>query len=123
MARRTDPRQVAGFSLIELLVALAIFALVIVGLLNLAGESTRTAVHVEEAVLAGILAENLAAEAQLLEAAELSAPGQGRENLGDRDWRWRRTATVTGRAGLLRVDIEVLRAEGDGVVASASVFH
>jgi len=49
-----------GFSLIELLVALAVFALAVLALLNLAGESTRTAVLLEERVLAGVVAENRA---------------------------------------------------------------
>ena len=112
-----------GFSLIELLVALAIFALLVVGLLNLSGESTRTALHVEENVLAGIVADNVAADVQLLERAQAAAPAQGVERLGGREWRWRRKGVVTGGDGLLRVDIEVLRREGDGVVASASVFR
>lgn len=123
MAPRTNPPATRGFSLIELLVALAVFALVIVGLLNLAGESVRTAVHVEESVLASIVADNIAAEARLLEAAALAAPAQGSERLGDHDWRWRRTAAATGSDGLLRIEVEVLRPEGDGVAASASVFR
>lgn len=112
-----------GFSLIELLVALAVFALVVVGLLNLSGESVRTAVHVEEQVLAGIVAANVAAEAQLLEPAQLAAPQEGSEELGGRRWSWRRSATVTGGDGLLRVDVEVLRPGDGGVAATASVFQ
>lgn len=123
MASRSSPAAVRGFSLIELLVALAVFALVIVGLLNLAGESVRSAVHIEERVLAGIVADNIAAEAGLLEATALAAPAQGSERLGDHDWRWRRTAATTGSDGLLRINVEVLRPEGDGVAASASVFR
>lgn len=102
--RRT---AMAGFSLIELLVALAVFALVVVGLLNLAGESTRTAVHLEERVLAGIVADNLAVESMLVEQAVLAAPAEGIEQLGGRQWHWRRVANSTGEDGLLRIDITV----------------
>jgi len=119
----TDRRAARGFSLIELLVALAVFALVVVAMLNLSGESVRTAVHVEERVLAGIVAANVAAEAQLLEPAQLAASQQGSQTLGDRQWAWRRTATDTGSDGLLRVEIEVLRPGDGGVAASASVFR
>ncbi|MCD7098947.1 type II secretion system minor pseudopilin GspI [Stenotrophomonas sp. MMGLT7] len=111
-----------GFSLIELLVALAIFALVVVGLLNLAGESTRTAVHVERSVLAGIVADNLAAEAALAEASALAAPAQGSERLGERDWRWRRETAASGNDGLLRIDIEVTGDDG-AVAANATVLR
>ncbi|ADV26794.1 general secretion pathway protein I [Pseudoxanthomonas suwonensis 11-1] len=123
MARPTERRGARGFSLIELLVALAVFALVVVGLLNLSGESVRTAVHVEESVLAGIVAANVAAEAQLLEPAALAAPLEGSEALGGRDWHWRRTAVDAGSDGMVRVDVEVRRPGGDGVAASASVFR
>lgn len=123
MTATTDRRAARGFSLIELLVALAVFALVVVGLLNLAGESVRTAVHVEERVLAGIVAANVAAEAQLLEPAQLAVSQQGSQTLGDRQWSWRRTATASGSDGLLRVEIEVLRPDDGGVAASASVFR
>lgn len=123
MARRTEPRAARGFSLIELLVALAVFALVVVGLLNLAGESVRTAVHVEESVLAGIVADNVAAESQLLEPAALVAPAEGSEHLGGHDWRWRRKAAATGSDGLLRIDVEVLHPGDGGVAAGASVFR
>lgn len=123
MVALPDRRGAHGFSLVELLVALAVFALVVVGLLNLAGESARTAAHIEENVLAGIVAGNVAAEAQLLEPAELAAPAHGGEHLGGRDWHWRRQATATGDDGLLRIDVDVLRPEDGGVAATASVFR
>jgi general secretion pathway protein I len=117
--RRT---AMAGFSLIELLVALAVFALVVVGLLNLAGESTRTAVHLEERVLAGIVADNQAVESMLVEPAALSTPTGGVDQLGGRQWRWRRVATSTGEDGLLRIDITVDSDAGQQA-ASAWVFR
>lgn len=121
-ARAEGPARAPGFSLIELLVALAVLALVVAGLLNLAGESARTAAHVEQRILAGIVADNLAAEAMLADAATLAAPADGVAHLGGRDWRWRRTATVTGADGLLRVDIVVVGEDG-GQAAYAWVFR
>ena len=52
----------AGFTLLEMLIAVAVFALVVLALLNLVGESTRTAAVVEERVLAAIVAGNRAVE-------------------------------------------------------------
>ena len=51
------PRR-EGFTLLETLVAMAIFSLAVMALLNLAGENTRTAAIVEERTLAGVVAEN-----------------------------------------------------------------
>src|SRR5690606_12602256 len=70
--RRAD-RRAWGFSLIELLVALAVFSLVALALLNLAGENTRTAVVIEERVLAGVVADNRAIEVMLATPSELTA--------------------------------------------------
>src|SRR3546814_10740875 len=70
--RRADRRaQLRGFSLIEMLVAVAVLSLVALAMLNLAGENTRTALVVEENVLAGIVADNRAVEAMLAAPGEL----------------------------------------------------
>lgn len=115
-----------GFSLVEMLVALAIFGLAVLGLLNLAGESTRTAVVIEERVLAGVVAENRAVEAMVANADELAAMGvadAGRESAGDRDWRWKRTLAPTDDAGILRVDVVVMPADEDRIAAELSLFR
>lgn len=120
----TSPPRCRGFSLLEMLVALAILALVVAGLLNLAGESTRTAVHMEERLFAGIVVDNLAAEAMIAERDMLARPAQGVEDLADRHWRWQRTTAATGNGndGLLRVDIQVIGPDG-AEAGSASVFR
>lgn len=123
MAARAEPRRTRGFSLVETLVALAVFAVLVVALLNLAGQSTRTVLHVEEAVYAGLVADTIAAEARLADAVQLARPAQGLESLGGRDWPWRRSAQPTGGGGLLHVRIDVMRPDGDGVAASVSVFR
>ena len=101
----------AGFSLIELLVALAVFSLAAMALLNLTGESTRSAARGADRTLGGVVAENLAVEAAI-------APGlaegvtDGEVRLADRPWRWSRTVAATEDPGLLRVEIRVSTAEG-----------
>ena len=117
MRPRTD--AAAGFSLVEMLVALAIFGLAVLGLLNLAGENTRTAVAVEEAVLAGIVADNRAVEAMLATPLELGRDAAGVERLGGREWRWERKANPAP-GSLLRILIAVQGA-GEARVAAERV--
>ncbi|TDK28684.1 type II secretion system protein GspI [Luteimonas aestuarii] len=122
---RCADRQ-SGFSLIELLVAMAVFALVVLALLNLSGESTRTAAHVEERVLAGIVAQNLAAEAMLLEPRALATPAAGVEELGGRRWRWLREPSEvdTGDGGrLLAIRVRVGPGDGDRVSIDTQLFR
>ncbi|MDP2117618.1 MAG: type II secretion system protein GspI, partial [Brevundimonas sp.] len=51
--------------MIELLVALAVFSVAALALLNLAGENSRSAARVETRTLGGVVAENLAVEAMI----------------------------------------------------------
>ncbi|MEA9770491.1 type II secretion system minor pseudopilin GspI [Xanthomonas campestris] len=120
MQRRADTQ--AGFSLLELLVALAIFGMAVVGLLNLSGESTRTAVILEERALAAVVAENQAIEALLAPAAVAAAPAAGQESAGARGWNWKRTATPAGQ-GMLRIVISVHAAGQAQELASLQVVR
>lgn len=117
--RRAD----SGFSLIEMLVALAVFSLAVLALLNLSGQNARSAVLVEEQVLAGVVADNLAAESLLLSPAELGAIGDGVESAGGQNWRWRRTFAPTTEAGLVRIDIQVMPEYEPRTVVALSVFR
>lgn len=113
-----------GFSLIEILVALAVFGLTVLALLNLAGENTRTAVVVEEQVLAGVVADNRAAEAMLASPAQLAGGvDSGEAMLGDRNWRWTRTVSPTDMGAIVRIDIAVRPAGEERVAAEATVFR
>lgn len=113
-------RRARGFTLIEILVALAIFALAALALLNLSGQNLRSADLAETRLLAAVIAENRAVEAQLsnLPVGEEA----GTEEAGGRTWRWSRRTLETGDAALLRVDIEVRGEGSEQVLVSLSLF-
>lgn len=106
-----------------MLVALAVFALAVLGLLNLAGESTRTAVAIEEKVLAAVVADNVAVDAATLDVRALADAAEGREEAGGIAWRWTRTTTPTADPALLRVDVRVFVQGEDRVAAEVSLFR
>ena len=99
-----------GFSLIEMLVAMAVFALAAMALLNLSGESIRSAARAQDRTLGGIVADNVAAETVLGlgDGAE-----EGRVSLAGRDWRWRRSVAATEVPDLRRVEVQVLAEENE----------
>ena len=121
-SRRADDRgpNKEGFSLIELLVALAVFSLAALALLNLTGENTRSAARVETRTLGGVVAETLAVEAMIAPSIS-EGTASGRTALAGRDWRWTRTVAATDDPDLLRIDIRV--ATDEGQAADRTVFR
>ena len=117
MTRSVD-RQ--GFTLIEMLVALSVFSLAAMALLNLSGENTRSAARVETRTLGGIVAENLAVEAATLPAIG-EGTASGEVDLAGRRWRWTRAVVATDVAGMLRVEVRVSDAEGQA--AARTLFR
>ena len=100
-----------GFTLIEMLVALAVFGLAAMALLNLSGENTRSAARVETRTLGGVVAENLAVEAATAPSiGEGSTAGQ--VELAGRRWRWTRAVSATDVGGMLRIEVRVSDTEG-----------
>ena len=112
-----------GFTLIEVLVALAVFSLAALALLNVAGENTRTAEVVTTRVLAGVVAENQAV-ALMTDPAPLAAgEAEGSELQGGRLWRWRRKVSATDVAGMMRIDLAVVADGVERPVAELTVFR
>lgn len=104
-----------GFTLIEVLVALAIFSLAALALLRLQGAAFGTVAHLDARAIGGIVARNQAVE--LL--TDASAPAFGRksgvERNAGRDWRWVREVKRTADVRLQRIDIAVMASDGNNV--------
>ncbi len=109
-----------GFTLIETLVALAVFSLAALALLNLSGENTRSAARVETRTLAGVVAENVGIEAVI---APGLADGEtaGETGMAGRTWRWTRVVTGTDDPGLQRIEVRVSTDEGQ--VSDRTLFR
>lgn len=100
------PRQ-NGFSLVEVMVALAIFALAAAALVQLERVSVRSAAAVETALLGRIIATNLLAEALTDVPAPAFGQSRGTIAMGGRLWRWQRAVVPLGEPRLLRIEIAV----------------
>ena len=100
----------AGFSMIEVLVSIAVLALAGVSLLNLMGATTRNAAQVEERSLALLAAENLL-------NMDILRPGapegrSGTYELAGQNYDWRLSVTPSGTPDLVRVTL-IVRPEGE----------
>lgn len=112
-----------GFTLLEMLVALAVLSLGALALLNLAGENTRTAGAVEARLFAGMVAENRAVEALTSPAPPTLGEAQGVDDMGLRRWRWTRRVSRTADPAVLRVDVRVVEPDGGRTAGEVTVFR
>lgn len=96
-----------GFTLIEMLVALAVFSLAALALLRLEGATLSSTADLDRKLIAQIVARNVAVETLTDPIAPALGQTSGEEVNGGRRWRWARRATRPGDARLVRVDIAV----------------
>lgn len=105
-------RAERGFTLIEIMVALAVFSLAAMALIRLEGATIRGAGVLDRTLLAQAVARTIAIEA--VTEAEAPAPGttRGVEPNGGAAWPWTRIVTPTGDRRIVRIDVVVADATG-----------
>ena len=101
-----------GFTLLEMLVALAVFSLAALALIRLQGVTVRTAADLDGKVIGQIVARNLMVETQTDAVAPALGETVGEVDNGGRRWRWTRTASATGDTRLIQVKLVVRPADG-----------
>jgi len=117
LCRRRDARSAAdrcaGFTLLEVLVALGVLALTMAAVIRAVGSYTGNQSYLRDRTFAVWVARNVLAEQQL----EASWPGvgelKGSADMGQREWRWLARVTQTEEAELRRLDVEVQLADVD----------
>lgn len=110
MSRSAADRE-SGFTLIEMLVALAIFSLAALALLRLGGATATNSALIREQVIAQIVARSLAVEALSDPAPPAFGSTAGLSDNGGRGWRWSRTVARSPEPRLQQIEIEVASAE------------
>lgn len=96
-----------GFTLLEVLVALAIFALVAASVLTASARSLQTAARLEEKTLAMWIADNRLTELQLTETPASAGREQGELEFGGRRWQWQSDIQPTSEPSMHRVTLWV----------------
>lgn len=110
-------RRAAGFTLLEVLVALVILALALGALIKTAGDHALLVADLETRTQAFLVAEN---QLRRLQASKLWPEGSEQSDVleqGGRRWQWQARFESTADPDLKRVLIDVRQMNGDAVNA------
>lgn len=100
-------KRCRGFTLLEVLVALAIFAVVAASVLTASARSLQIASQLEDKTLAMWIADNRLSELQLAETPPGDGRDQGELAFAGRRWQWQSEIQATSEPSMRRVTLWV----------------
>ena len=117
-----ESRLCSGFSLIEVLIALAVIALALLALTRTASVQVHSFDALRERTVASWVAADVLTDTRLASAFPATGRSDGRMQLAGRDWRWTRDVQATPNAEIRRIDISVFLGETHEPSATLSGF-
>lgn len=116
-------KRVRGFTLIEILVALAVVGMGLAALITASGRSTRNAAELRDRTYANWVARNVLTEIRLEQEALGTATRRGEEELGGETWAWEAEIREAGIPVLDQILVRVGRPGADGSIVTISGFR
>jgi len=116
------PGRHRGFTLVEVMVALAIIALSLTAIAAKMSRMIDTSNSMRERTYASWIAQNKITELRLANVIPEVSTTSGDVEYADQTWRWRAVVSESGVENLFRVDVEVLYADGDAVIRKVTGF-
>jgi general secretion pathway protein I len=102
-------RKASGFSLIEVVIALAVLSFALSALIDSASSATNNTAHLQDKAFAHWVAMNQMAELRLSKQWPQTGTKKGDAELAGQQWIWERTTQNTQEKTMRRIDIRVRR--------------
>lgn len=96
-----------GFTLIEVLAALSVFAIAAIGLIHVTSENSKGAQLIENRMLASIVADNEMTLSLVQREEFKEGVSTGQSKLGGIDWNWRKSISKTPNPLIKEISVEV----------------
>jgi general secretion pathway protein I len=122
---RRQPGRARGFTLIEVLAALVIVALGMLGVIQAVTQTARNGVYLREKTLAHWIAMNVITEHRLLSAPPDVSESSDEVDFAGQRWLWTMTVTQTEVESLRRMDVAVRladRPEGEALTTVTGFY-
>ncbi len=103
-------RRGAGFTLLEVLIALVVLALALVALSRTAAIQVNAFGGLRERTFAGWLAQDVLAQTTLTNPFPAPGKSDGKRRYANRDWRYEVEVQSTEVSGMRRIDVRVFEA-------------
>lgn len=110
-----------GFTLLEVLIALAVLGIALGAVIQSIGTNASHAGYLREKTVAHWVAMNRVAEIQSLNQWPAAGTTRGTEEMAGNEWHWRLTVVDSGVEGVRRIEVEV-RNNKDSKSSLASVI-
>jgi len=115
-------QRARGFTLIEVLIALAVIALALLALTRTASLQVRDFDALRERTLAGWVATDVLTDTRLASPFPATGRSDGHLQLAGRNWRWTRDVKATQDEEIRRIDVLVFAGDTQQPSASLSGF-
>ena len=113
---------VRGFTLIEVLVALAVATLALGGVLAAISQMADSGLTLRERTYASWIAQNKITELRLANALPEVSESNGEVEFAGQEWSWTANVSETEVENLFRVDVDVSRPGDEGIIRSVVGF-
>lgn len=106
-------QRLQGFTLLEVLIALAVLALAMGAVIKAASDYTSNQSYLRDRTLAMWVARNVLVEYQVKGEWLSVGERKGTREMGNQEWRWLARISQTEEAELRRLDVEVYPLDSD----------